>query len=310
MVALSFSLFSYGLLVFTLIKLPEKYWDLLLTRCSYVLTLFSIIKKKLPFYGEICLGEDLLLGLQECEAKVIFGLKILPKHLAKYKFYTDLLEQLFDSHRKMGIGVKKFIPEIRFALIGDIKFERKILSECIGAFLQFLIITLTTWSFVILSSSLVNIPLNLTIVFFMMLLQVAGLFLFFYLLKYLKTKKFNKFNHAFKEIYLFSTFLDVGIPLNDVLERSEILTGSFMIHKAFNHLSTRTRKLIDRLKATGLSPKDEVHEIIQGLWYLQEETFIKFTKIIQVIKFGILAFFFLPAYFLYLYSIFQFFMEQ
>ena len=86
MVTLSLSLFSYGLLVFTLIRLPDKCWDFLLTKCSYMLTLFSLIKKKLPFYGEISLGEDLLLGLQEYEAKVAFGLKILPKYLARYKF--------------------------------------------------------------------------------------------------------------------------------------------------------------------------------------------------------------------------------
>lgn len=310
MTALCFSLFSYGLLIFTLIKLPEKFWDLMLLKYSYMLTYFSSIKKRLPLFGEIYLGEELLLGLQESETKISLGIKILPKNLARYKFYTDLLEQLFESHRKMGIGIKKFIPEIRLALIGDLKFERKILSESIGTFLQFLVIALTTWSFVILSSSLVSIPLNMTILLCMVLFQTSGVLLFFYLLKYFKSKTFNKFNNAFQEIYLFSTLLDVGIALNEALDRSALLNGSFMTHKAFFNLSTRVKKLIERLKTTGLSPKDEVQEIIEALWQEQEETFLKFTKIVQVIKFGILAFFFLPAYFLYLYSIFKFFMEQ
>ena len=70
------------------------------------------------------------------------------------------------------------------------------------------------------------------------------------------------------------------------------------------------KKLISRLKETGLSPRDEAREIIFEIWHLQEENFAKFTRIVQVLKFTTLVFFFLPAYFLYLYSIFKFFMDQ
>ncbi len=77
-----------------------------------------------------------------------------------------------------------------------------------------------------------------------------------------------------------------------------------------NSFALRTKKLIDRMKETGLSPKEEAQEILDGLWHFQGEMFEKFTKKVQLLKFCILAFFFLPAYFLYLVSIFQFFMEQ
>ncbi|MDO9183669.1 MAG: hypothetical protein Q7U04_14745, partial [Bacteriovorax sp.] len=128
--------------------------------------------------------------------------------------------------------------------------------------------------------------------------------------KIIKNKNFFKFSKAIEELYLFSTLLEIGLPLNDILLRSGILQGNLVSFKIFENLSERLKKLISRLKETGLSPRDETQEIIREIWHLQEENFHKFTKIVQVLKFSVLVFFFLPAYFLFLYSIFQFFMEQ
>lgn len=304
------SLFSSVFLLKLLDLIPDPVWDFLLGLEVKSLSFLTQAKKKIPFIGEIYHGEELLLSLQEAEAKILLGIKILPNDLIQYKFYTALLEQLFESNRRLGIGIKKFIPDIRRGVIRDLDFEKKISSECLGAFLQFLVIAGTTWSFVFLSSSLVKIPPHKSIMFLMLILQLLGVFVFYQLLAMVKKKTFLKFSEAFKELYLFYTLMEVGLPLNEILSRSKLLQGSLMEHKLFGPLATRVKKLIDRLKETGISPKDEAQEIIQGLWHLQEENFHKFTKKVQVLKFSILAFFFLPAYFLYLYSIFKFFMEQ
>jgi hypothetical protein len=305
-----FSIISYGLTLFGLRLIPEHFWDTLLNWQQHLIVYCNQLKKKLPLLGEIGKGEDLLLSLSDSEAKITRGLKILPNVLCRYKFYTELLEQLFEAHRRLGIGVKKFIPEIRKALIKDLQFEKKILDEIIGAFLQFLVIAVTTWSFVLLSSSLVTIHPNHNIFILMSLLQIMGVFVFYQLLIKLKNKTFFKFSLAIQELYLFSTLLEVGIPLNEILLKSNILQGSLGEHRLFSPLAMRVKKLLDRLKETGLSPREEVEEVISSIWQLQEENFGKFTKKVQVLKFSILAFFFLPAYFLYLYSIFKFFMEQ
>ena len=144
----------------------------------------------------------------------------------------------------------------------------------------------------------------------MIVLQVLGMAAFYQLVVVLKDKTFKKFYMAIQELYLFSAFLDVGLPLNEVLDNSKLMQGSLLENKFFSALGTRTKKLIERLKETGLSPKEELQEIIEGLWHLQDEQFLKFTNKVQILKFSALAFFFLPAYFLYLASIFQFFMEQ
>ena len=303
-------LFSYCLLLSAWILIPEKTWDKLLEYYSNFALILREHKKKWPYIGGIYRGEELLLALSECEARITLGIKIIASFLPKYKFYTNLLEQLLSTHRTQGIGIKKFIPEIRLALICDLQFEKKILDEIISAFLQFLVITATTWSFVFLSKSLVQIPLNNTVTAGMISLEIVGIFIFNQLVSHFKNKVFEPFSKAIEELYLFSSLLAVGMPINEVLKTSGIMQGGFASHKNFKNFDSRFKKLIARMKETGLSPIEETQEIIREIWHLQEVYFLKFTKMVQLLKFVILAFFFLPAYFLYLYSIFKFFMEQ
>jgi len=304
------SLISYFFIAIALIKLPEQFWDLFLKKINKLLVLIKRIPRHMPIIKEIIWGEELLVEIQESEQKIAFGSKILPKQLIEYKFYSALLEQVFDSNRKLGIGVKKIIGQLRKALIADLQFERKICSECVGTILQFAVISLTTWSFVFLSGRLVNIPLSKLVVLAMLSLQFFGVGLFFLALNKAKSHIFQHFENVFLELYSLTIYLEVGLPLNECLERSQVMQASLMNAPGFSPFATRTRALMERLKVSGISPKEELQEIIEGIWHFQSETFIKFTKIVQVLKFTILAFFFLPAYFLYLYSIFQFFMEQ
>ena len=304
------SLFSYLFLLLVIAKLPESVWDFALESGTKSLAKLKESKRNLPFLGELSLGQELLMSFSDFETKIYLGIKLLPRFLPRYKFYTNLLEIIFENNRRLGIGIKKIIPEIRAGLICDLQFEKKIFDEIISAALQFLVIAATTWSFVLISSNIAQIPLFKNTIFLMSLLQILGVIVFFQVVKLIKNKTFFKFSKAIEELYLFSGLLDIGLPLNEIISRSGILQGQLMEFKVFENLSRRIRVLISRLKETGLSPKDESLEIIREIWHLQEENFQKFTKIVQVLKFSILVFFFLPAYFLYLYSIFQFFMEQ
>ncbi len=307
---LYFSAFSYGLIVFAYFRLPDSFWEKTLNYAHEYSEKVKVQKEKWPVVGELNRGEKLLLFLQEAESRIALGIKILPDQIPGFKFYTALLEQLFENYRRMGTPIKKILPDLRRAIASDIKFEKRIQGEMIGAVLQFLVIGMTTWSFVFLSAMLVDIPVSKVILFFMLLLQLSGASLFFTLLLRLKRRTFRDPSGALTELYLFTTLMSVGLSLNDVLKRSSILEGSLMNSPKLNSFAVRTKSLIGRMKETGLSPKEEAQEILDGLWHFQGEIFEKFTKKVQLLKFCILAFFFLPAYFLYLVSIFQFFMEQ
>ena len=212
MTAFSISLFLYGFLLFSIEKIPDQFWDSLIFGVEQFNVKRNQLKKKIPFLGAILRGEELLAMFSEIEAKRLQGVKITPNNLVRYKFYTELLEQLMESHRRLGIGLKKCFPEIRQALMSDLQFEKKIGNEVLGAFLQFAVIAATTWGFVLLSSSLVNIPPYKSLFLLMIVLQVLGMAAFYQLVVVLKDKTFKKFYMAIQELYLFSAFLDVGLP--------------------------------------------------------------------------------------------------
>lgn len=304
------SVFSYGLLILAFFRLPDSFWDNVLQLLEKGKVHWKTKQQNLAFFGEIHRGEDLLLRLQEAESRIALGLKILPEKILRYKFYTELLEMLFESYRRLGTPVRKYLPEIRKAVTRDLQFERRILNEILGALMQFLVIAFATWGFVFLSSMLVEMKLTKSILSLMLFLQIAGVALFFHLMNVLKKRTFAAMKDSLTELYLFTTLMNTGLPLNEVLKRSRILEGALMASKALEPFAGRTKKLIERLKKTGLSPNEEAQEILDGVWQFQNENFEKFTKKVQLLKFCILAFFFLPAYFLYLTSIFQFFMEQ
>lgn len=304
------SFFSYGLLMFAFFRLPESFWDKGLEQLDHLQIRWKKRRFHLAFFGEIYRGEDLLLRLQEAESKIALGLKILPEQMFRYKFYTELIEMLFDSYRRLGTPVRKYLPEIRKAVTRDLQFERRIMNEILGALMQFLVIAFATWGFVFLSSMLVEMALSKLILALMVFLQAGGVLLFFHLMKVIRKRTFAEMKDSLTELYLFTTLMNTGLPLNEVLKRSRILEGALISSRSLSPFAERTKKLIERLKNTGLSPNEEAQEILDGVWHFQNENFEKFTKKVQLLKFSILAFFFLPAYFLYLASIFQFFMEQ
>ncbi len=81
-------------------------------------------------------------------------------------------------------------------------------------------------------------------------------------------------------------------------------------HKKFSQVNTRLESLVNRWKESGISPKLEAGEVVKEVWHLKDVNFEAFLKQTDLLKFMALAFFYLPAYFIYLYSIFKFFIQS
>jgi hypothetical protein len=297
--------------------LPSSFWEkaVLIYQSTFdklkkAHSKFKIYQESLPLIGDIAKGERLLRHFVQLEAKVTMGQKTIASDLPRFKFYTGLLSDLFEAHRQFGFSLKNVLPELRGNLIKELLFERKILSLSMGGNLQFFIVSLTTWSFVFLSSKLADLPLNSTILIVIAGIQILAIIVFNF--SFLKLKDFGlkKFSMALEELYLFNGMVEVGLPINRVLADTRILEGVLASNKHFINVRERLFDLVNRWKETGLSPRVETGEIIRQVWIDKELGYERFLKQLELLKFVILAFFFLPAYFLYLYSIFQFFMEQ
>lgn len=303
-------IFIYCALLSFILLLPDRIWEkswIFMQRCfTYLLEL----KAKNPLQKEQKNGEALLAFLPSLEAKLAMGVKTTNESIPKYKFYTSLLFDLIGFHQKRGISLKTILPELRLNLTKDLQFESKLQSNTMGGNVQFFVITITTWCFIFFSSTMAELPLRISHLLFIFSIQILGVFVFNFTLKKLKIYTFHKFSEGIERLYLFVSLVEIGIPVSQTLSESRVLEGSLMKEKLFSPCASRLLTLVNRWKENGISPKTEAAEIIRELWHLKEVSFERFLKHLDALKFIVLAFFFLPAYFFYLYSIFQFFMEQ
>lgn len=313
MIKTTLYIFGLSLLFF----LPDRFWEKLMffgqklfDKSEKSRRSLQSLRHSLPVIGDLARGDELLLLFPRIEAQIGLGLKTIKFELPQFKFYTALMLQLLEAHRQLGVSVKNLFPELRANLIKEMQFEKKIYSLSMAGNLQFVIVTLTTWSFILLSQQLADIPANPFILMLIAFLQSLA-FIFFNLgFIRIKNRGLAYYSRALEELYFFKGMLELGLPVNRVLNDSNCLNGALATTKQFKNLFQRLSELVSRWKETGLSPRAEVQEIIVEIWHEKEQGYQRFIKHLEVLKFVVLAFFFLPAYFAHLFSIFQFFMEQ
>jgi hypothetical protein len=256
------------------------------------------------------LGKTLLFKLSVLEANIYRGNLGDSWDIPNYKYYSEIIYKLLNNSKKYGINLKKIINELKQKLILDIKLEEKICNEMISGFMQFFFVVLVTWFFIFVSKKMIEIPLSTSLAIIIIFLQLSGLISFYLSTKYLESYYFKSFNNVIKELIIFKSFLEISFPVNQALIVSNISNGEFSNDKSFENLYQFFTESITRLKMSGISPHNDLEIILNTIFDLQEEKMIKFQKQIAVFKFMHLALFFLMAYFIYLYAIFKFFIEQ
>jgi hypothetical protein len=261
-------------------------------------------------WGNIKRGRALQREMSFLETKITIGKISLDQKMSNYKFYTELLIKLIDLSRQKGIMLKKYLPEIKKYLSEDIKFEKKIIEELQNGYLQFFIVMMTTWAFVYTSQIIMPLNVSTSIYIVMFFIQLSGFFIFKVVSSKLKSRFFKIYESCFQELYVFFSLLEVGRPLNLCLSESKLSTGIFSTHAEFKEDYLSFQMIIDRIKQNGVYQKEDSQMILDSLWQNQELKFIKFHKYLALVKFLHLVFIYLPCYFLYLLSLFKFFMEQ
>lgn len=121
---------------------------------------------------------------------------------------------------------------------------------------------------------------------------------------------FKIFESSLKSILLFQSYHEVGYPVNELLNYSKINSSSFFTDNFFGELKESFLQSFERLKNSGKSMKDDLESIRTCIFDMREDRLIKFYKNVGMIKFLHLCFLYLPAYFIYILSMFKFFVEQ
>ncbi len=248
--------------------------------------------------------------LSSLETQISQGNKLKLSLIPHYSFYTQLLEKLIEGHRKFGMSLKVTLQELKSNLIKEIQFEKKCLVVQNNGKLQFVMMSLTTWGFIFFTSFMVEVKMRLFDFFIILFLQFLGAICFFKVSQVIKERCFSKYTLVIERLYLFVNMVDLGFSNGRAISESLVLEGPMAKEEVFLPCASRLDQAIMKWKDAGISPKGECKDILEEIWHQKTMSFEQYLKQLEALKFSVLAGFYLPAYFYYLYSIFQFFMEQ
>lgn len=304
------SVIIYILFFSVILYLPDQVWSYFY---DFFNNLYSEIKKyhlRRLEHTTIGKAENLQRFISSLESQLSLGSKSTISQIPEYHFYTILLEKLISGHRKFGMNIKSTLQELKLNLIKEIQFERKCQVTATNGKLQFLMMTITTWGFIFFSSLMVNIKMNASDYLIILLFQFIGVIIFVKGSRLIKEKIFSKYSLIIERLYLFINMVDLGFSNGKAVTESRILEGSLLQEKNFLPCAARLGEAIDKWKELGSNPKSECRDICEEIWHQKTMAFEHYLKQLEALKFAVLAGLYLPAYFYYLYSIFQFFMEQ
>lgn len=270
----------------------------------------SLANRKFKFLFPKNDGEKMLEFIPKLEVNLACGMKVTGGDIPQYKSYTSLILLLTKLHQGMGVKLKGPLLSLKKNLILDLNFEKKLGQINLGVKFQFLAVTMVTWGFILFSSYLIELEISIKTAFFIGIMQILGIIFFGFFKRWIYKKKFLKFDLLIERFYLFHAEIEAGMSVSEVLLDSKIQDKALFGHREFNEIENRLHAAVERWKKNGISPKSEAFELIESLWEKKEFKFTEYLKNLEALKFVSLALFFLPAYFLYLHSIFVTFMEQ
>ncbi len=253
----------------------------------------------------ISAANRLYLQLGQVEAACASGRLDSLERLAQYKFFTTLTVALLDHARKYGASIKQSVKELRQALGRDIASEREISALVRASYIQFAIVSSVTWIFVTVSKVVAEIEVNLNSLILMIVLQLMGAAIFYFLCPRLRRHYFSKLDSFLSAQYKFKGLCAAGLGTALVVKKSgldQLLVAEYKGDLAL--LKLRLLSLIKRWQKSGQSILGEWDDGLEESWALHKLYFSHYLKAMEALKFTLLALFFLSSYFIFIGSLF------
>ncbi len=298
------ALIAIIILPLTVLALPDLLLDKIYQKTALYFKIFKKLFEKLSGGGDLVTAQDLVTTLATLEASSIIKLKTGPMELPRYKFYTGIIDQMIVNAREYGCSIKQGVKTVRHAVAKDHQFERKIIKEHTGGFAQFLIITIISWSFFMSVKNIMSISISMSSLITIITLQTGGLFLYIYLSKLIKLSTFKGDAEYLNSIYILKSLIGTGLPIQSVINLSKVIDTINMTGEKFKHINTRITIMLERVQKTGTPIAEELGEIVEEVWFIHNLSFENFIKKTVILKFLIVAGFYLTSYFLFLIELF------
>jgi hypothetical protein len=221
-----------------------------------------------------------------------------------YKYFLPLLHQVLDLGRKFGVPVNSGLKEIKKNLIKDLKFEQKLSAELWGGFIQFLMVSAITWLFSFFTKKIAGVNFPGSVLLFIGLMQIAGAVFFHKIYHILYRQVFKYFEEYLLGVLTLKSLVVSQQSVGESLKLAKINNLQQIENKQFRLLNQRLKVLITDWQKAGIPIKVQLDEILEEIWFLQEELFLQFLKKVAALKFLVLALFYLSSFLLLIGSLF------
>lgn len=225
--------------------------------------------------------------------------------LPRYKFFSDLVEMLLSQARQWGAQYQQVFITLREILHQDLQFEKQLKEFVQGCWFQMGLIVAMSWLFIILGTTWVEIKFPLKYKIIIGSWQLLGMMSFFFGIRLLKTRYLSALGAFWKSLICLRSLAETALPRSEVVRLSQIKSLDQYSHHEWNDFKQKVQHLGQWMLSSGQSPVKEIGYLMEELRFLEKHQMAQFQKMSHALKFAILAIFFIPAYFAFLFIIFS-----
>ena len=222
--------------------------------------------------------------------------------IPQYKFYTTILEALLHYSTQFGAPISEHLKSLRKCLIADWEFEQKLFSHLISVAVQMIALSAMTWFFGLFCQWMLELWPAVSDVLTIGGLQVAGGLSFGLLYRKRKMSLFRPYESCYRTLISVAILQQLELPLHEVISRCRL--EDLPKEGKLGSFRTRLQELFQQCHHRGHSLRDFFMELREELDFYLEEDFKKFLQFTAKVKFLTLALFFLPAYLVFVFSLF------
>ena len=219
-----------------------------------------------------------------------------------YKFYTGLVNEILFFQRELGGYPKKNFQVIKRALLGDLRFEKKVEKEMRGSFFQYIFLGVITWLFISGSHRILGsrVSVNIETLLLILCFQMLGVLLFQVFCGKIKEKDFYFFDLYYGPLFRFFSLIYLNLPVGIVLEKSGFEVFYKKETTTWKPIIEDLKSLIEKWKTQGGEVRSELNDVIEEFYFMRDLSFEKFKEKIQFLRILFLGVFFLCPYLFYL----------
>jgi hypothetical protein len=247
--------------------------------------------------------KSLTMMIYQLERQILHGKITGLKVTRQYKFYTFLVFKLFCLRQQQGVNISEALSAVKLMAQQDFNQQQEINSILGGGVIQMLLISLFLNIFFHYLTNQFGVNRNKLISPLLLahLIGLAGLLLSYWgLYRFL----FHHFELLLSYVLEINSYALSGINCFSLLQKFGEQTLLIKLSRENSSLGLLFSAVIVQIKEQGRPANSLIVQLRQELIFRYTEQVRKFKKRVEVIKFLILAIFFLGSYLYYLQDIF------